>query len=94
MPNECPNGRERIAGLSLSLGAPGDRALPQCYCSVQIFALRSPPIPYRGFLADRSDVPKQFASASMQSLDIEVAEFELNMLAVALDCFAGRLEAR
>src|SRR5437879_168365 len=51
-----------------------------------IFGLANPRLTHRGFVAGRLAVPGDFASAATQRLGIGVAEFELDMLAVALHC--------
>ena len=47
---------------------------------------------YQGVVAGRLAVPGDFPSAAMQRFGIRVAEFELDMLTVALDCFAADAE--
>jgi hypothetical protein len=47
---------------------------------------------YQGFGAGGLAVPTDFSSAAPQSFGIRVAKFELDMLAVALDCFAADAE--
>src|SRR6059058_4157609 len=49
-------------------------------------------MPYQGFSAGGLAVPSHFSSAAMQRLGIGEAEFQLDVLAVCLDCLATDAE--